>query len=651
MAPSNTQSGRSQPFLASNLFLAVLAVGLTALSIVVWKAQEASNLAQLRAKTEANAIALSSDAEIRYRGIVNAVNRLAGRGRLDTPQKEELWIKDAAFYIDSFAGLETIHWIDRDYMLRLSVPTAAGEGLVGQLASAIPLLPSQIRLLAPVYTGSRLEGFVLGIVDLPSFTAPLTEDLLADYAVQLLNEANAVYVSENWTERHAGDEVRESINLQDAQVLNLFFAPTEQHWRLEATSAQRSLAVSLTLSALMLSSVFFAQNYWALSRLNAARYRELLEQVDLVAVTLDLEGRVTFCNDYLLQLTGWPREEVLGQEYFPRFAPSNWQQVKETILSRLRSEDMPAHAENPLLTRSGDVRWVRFNNTILRNTKGEVIGVASIGEDVTERRLAEARIQQMNAELEQRVRERTRQLEAANRELEAFSYSVSHDLRSPLRGIDGWSLALLEDYGDQLDPQAQSYLHRVRSETQRMARLIDDLLNLARLARAEMRCQPVDLSAMAARLTATLQASAPQRQVTFVIQPGLTAIGDANLLEIALSNLLDNAFKFTSKTAQARIEFGQVDLDGQPAFVVRDNGAGFDPAYAQKLFGPFQRMHKASEFPGTGIGLTIVQRIIHRHGGKIWADAAPAQGAGFYFTLDECYRQEDHTPEYQESSL
>lgn len=237
--------------------------------------------------------------------------------------------------------------------------------------------------------------------------------------------------------------------------------------------------------------------------------------------------------------------------------------------------------------------------------------------------------------LEQRVIQRTAQLESANKELEAFSYSVSHDLRAPLRGIDGWIRALLRDYGSQLDEQAKTYLDKVCSETQCMDNLINDLLQLSRLTSTEMSVKKVNLSAIARMITTRLQEAEPERQVVFEIQEGLQANGDARLLEIALTNLLDNAFKFTEKTPQAHIQFGQTEMEGQRAFFVLDNGAGFDMASAKKLFGAFQRMHKDSEYPGTGVGLTTVQRIIHRHGGRIWAEAATNQGATFYFTLPE----------------
>jgi len=241
----------------------------------------------------------------------------------------------------------------------------------------------------------------------------------------------------------------------------------------------------------------------------------------------------------------------------------------------------------------------------------------------------------LNDELEQRVKDRTVQLEASNRELEAFCYSVSHDLRAPLRGIDGWSLALLEDYREKLDEKGCQYLNRVRADTQRMGRLIDDLLLLSRVTRGTIQRSRVDLTAIAQSVAARLRETEPERRVEFAAQPGLTAQGDARLLDIVLSNLLGNAWKFSGRRPLARVEFGRTEVGGKPAFFVRDNGVGFDMSYAQKLFGAFQRMHEASEFPGTGIGLATVQRVIQRHGGRVWAEAQVDRGATFYFTLDE----------------
>jgi len=242
-------------------------------------------------------------------------------------------------------------------------------------------------------------------------------------------------------------------------------------------------------------------------------------------------------------------------------------------------------------------------------------------------------VQRDAAELEERVAKRTSELAALNRELEAFAYSVSHDLRAPLRGIDGFSQALLEDYADKLDAEGQDYLRRVQAGSQRMGQLIDGLLKLFRVTRGEMRREAVDLSSLAQAVAAELQQREPERRVEFVIAEGLVAEGDAPLLRVVLENLLGNAWKFTAKYPRARIEFGVTQRRGERAYFVRDDGVGFDMAYADKLFGAFQRLHSTAEFDGTGIGLATVQRIIHRHGGRVWAEGMEGQGATFYFAL------------------
>ncbi len=245
----------------------------------------------------------------------------------------------------------------------------------------------------------------------------------------------------------------------------------------------------------------------------------------------------------------------------------------------------------------------------------------------------EGALREAHDELEHRVQDRTTELNNINRELEAFSYSVSHDLRAPLRAIDGFSQALLEDYGEQLDSSGQDHLQRVRLAAQRMSVLIDDLLNLSRVTRSEIRREKLDLSAVVRSIAEELQRTAPGRNATFVIAEGLTADGDAQLLRVAIENLLGNAWKYTSGHSGARIEFGLHQNNGRTAYFIRDDGAGFDPRYSDRLFGAFQRLHAMAEFPGTGIGLATVQRIIRRHGGEIWAEGAVEKGATFYFTL------------------
>jgi len=271
--------------------------------------------------------------------------------------------------------------------------------------------------------------------------------------------------------------------------------------------------------------------------------------------------------------------------------------------------------------------------TIQRSRKREL---ALVQNQLTERKKAQ-----------EELTEHTIALEAANKELEAFSYSVSHDLRSPLRSIDGFSLALLEDYAEQLDETGQDYLNRVRAASQRMARLIDDLLQLSKLTRKDMQREQVDLSALALSITEDLQRNQPERQTKFIIGQNLKTIGDRQLLYVMLENLIGNSWKFTGKKTDPTIEFNSTNNNGKSVYYVKDNGAGFDMEYADKLFGAFQRLHSTNEFEGTGIGLANVQRIINRHGGRVWAEGSIDQGATFYFTLqpqsEQSYDQQKHT--------
>jgi K+-sensing histidine kinase KdpD len=276
-----------------------------------------------------------------------------------------------------------------------------------------------------------------------------------------------------------------------------------------------------------------------------------------------------------------------------------------------------------------------------KQSESEVASYRDHLEDLVKQRTAELENSNRNLNLEiaerkkteEELKQRTMDLETSNRELEAFSYSVSHDLRAPLRSMDGFSQAVLEDYADKLDEQGKDYLNRIRESSQMMAQLIDDILGLSRVVRAELWLTKVNLSDMADAIAQDLKRLEPQRQVEFNIQPGVEAVGDSNLLHSVLENLLNNAFKFSAGRQIARIGFGVEEKNGAKAYFVQDNGAGFDMKYADKLFQPFQRLHSNSEFPGTGIGLATVQRVIRRHGGKIWAEGEVGKGATFHFTL------------------
>jgi PAS domain S-box-containing protein len=310
------------------------------------------------------------------------------------------------------------------------------------------------------------------------------------------------------------------------------------------------------------------------------------------------------------------------------------------------------HALRPYVTRQGLHSFAAVAIRARHRVIGTLTLLRSIGgrsytdEDVTllqdlaDRAGLAIENARLYAQLEDRVRERTQELETANRELEAFSYSVAHDLRSPLRGIAGFSRTVIEDYANQLPPEAVKHLNRIEAGAQRMGLLIDDLLDLSRVSRAELYRRQIDLSEIARAVLARLQIAHPGRDIEIAIEPGLVAYADPRLVDIVLTNLLGNAWKFTSKRAQARIELGASAGPGPTTYVVRDNGAGFDPKYAAKLFGVFERLHPLRDFDGTGIGLAITQRIVDRHGGRIWAHGAVDDGATFFFTLEPRPRRE-----------
>lgn len=363
-----------------------------------------------------------------------------------------------------------------------------------------------------------------------------------------------------------------------------------------------------------------------------SRFRTLVEQVrDYAIFGLDRQGVVTSWNKGAERVYGYGSEEIVGQHFSRFFTLAEISSGKPPRELEIAAAEGVYKEVGKRVRKDGVHIWVDVLITALRDPDGTLRGFAKVTRDITERKRAQEEIVKLNEELEHRVHE----LASVNQELETFSYSVSHDLRAPLRAIAGFSQALEEDYADVLDKQGKDYARRVNAATQRLNQLIDDMLTLSRVTRSEMsRDTPADLSGMAQSIVAQWRATQPDRQVEIVIQPHLETRGDPRLLRIALENLLGNAWKFTSKVPQARIELGTAGTeDDRIVYFVRDNGAGFDMTYSDKLFGPFQRLHTATEFPGTGIGLATVQRIIHRHGGRVWADSVVGEGATFYFTL------------------
>ena len=392
-----------------------------------------------------------------------------------------------------------------------------------------------------------------------------------------------------------------------------------------------------------------------------AIFENLFESLPGLYLVLAPELKILAVSDAYLKATMTEREEIIGRNLFevfpdnPADPTANGTSNLYASLDRVRQTAVT----DTMSIQKYDVRrpdgtyeeryWSPINSPVLgadRRVEYIIHRVEDVTEFVLQKSRSEdntvemrARLEQMEAEIfqsSQKMQMANQQLKSANQELEAFSYSVSHDLRAPLRSIDGFSQALLEDSADQLDDQAKDYLNRVRTATKHMGHLIDDMLTLSHVTRTEMRRQTVDLSALVADVLAEFQKSEPQRQVDLRIESGLLAEGDAQLLRVALVNLLGNAWKFTGKMTNAKIEFGALcNTGGMTEFFIRDNGVGFDMAYADKLFGAFQRLHSTREFPGTGIGLATVQRIVHRHGGQVRGESISGQGATFYFSLSD----------------
>lgn len=393
----------------------------------------------------------------------------------------------------------------------------------------------------------------------------------------------------------------------------------------ETRNTSLAAILSFILIGTLLTRSLLLQRSWEKSlQETEAKYRTIIENTkDYAIFMLDPQGNVLTWNKGAALVIGYEANEIIGQHFSTFYPLKDIQAGKPDMELRIITTEGRYETEGWRLRKDGSQFWANSVFTALREPKGRLLGFSTIVRDLTERKRFESELQSKNAALI-----------AANKELEAFSYSVSHDLRAPLRSADGFSKVLLEDYGEQLDDQAKDYLHRIRASSQRMAQLIDDLLNLSRLTRKEMTLGRVDLSDLVKKGADELQKNEPQRNVKFIVQNGIIVKGDHDLLRVLVENLLSNAWKFTSKHASSTIEFGVISQNKKQVYFVRDDGAGFDMSYIQKLFGAFQRLHRATEFPGTGVGLATVQRIVHRHSGLIWADSQIEKGTTFYFTIE-----------------
>ena len=390
-------------------------------------------------------------------------------------------------------------------------------------------------------------------------------------------------------------------------------------------SATAVITAGIILAVLLLTATFaivVREHVWR-QRSQAQLDRFFTLSLDMLCIA-DTKGYFTRVSPSFTQTLGHSADELVTKPFLDFVHPDD-RPATLAEMDKLRQGVPTIRFENRYRCKDGTYRWLAWKT---QPDVAEGVLYAS-ARDVTHRREAEERIAQLNANLQQQAAA----LAGANRELESFSYSVSHDLRAPLRSIDGFSQVLLEDCADQLSEDGKDCLKRVRNAARTMGELIDALLALGRVSRAELRTERVDLSALASSIAAELRESQPDRLVEFVIAPDIAVEADSRLFRALLSNLLENAWKYSGRRAAARIEFGRTENDGETVFFVRDNGVGFDMAYVGRLFGPFQRLHRQAEYAGTGVGLATVQRILHRHGGRAWAEAVPNEGATFYFTV------------------
>jgi len=364
-----------------------------------------------------------------------------------------------------------------------------------------------------------------------------------------------------------------------------------------------------------------------------SRFRSIFERASIGIATADPEGNLIDANEALARMLGYSRQELKGMNIGQFTHPDDLARELVHLRQLASGESDSYRVDKRYLVRSGQTVWVDLLVNLLRDEQARPVGVLGMVVDITDRRRAEQTIRELNESLERRVEERTAELAASNQELESFSYSVSHDLRAPLRAMNGFSHLLEREYANRMDAKGLDYLSRIRGASKRMGELIDNLLELARVSRLELRREPLDLGAMAREIRGTLEEHDPERRVQWRIADRLPAIADPVLARALLENLLRNAWKFSAEKPESIIEVGSELAEGETAFVVRDNGAGFSMQYADQLFKPFQRLHDPARFEGTGIGLAIVHRIVSRHGGRIWAQSAEGKGCAFYFTL------------------
>lgn len=500
---------------------------------------------------------------------------------------------------------------------------------------------------------SHLVGFVFAPILAHDMMAPtLPSDLDARVYVKTSAGMNLIYDSSK-TKRFGGyvpSFTRSLPPLIEDQDFRIDFATTPAF---DSASDRWLIPITAIAGILVSCLLFLFTNLEATARRRAQReaydrliaqralgmserrLRNLIEQAPLSIQVISPDGRTIEVNSGFEKLWGLCLKDLSQTNLLehPYVAECGLLPYLMRAASGKPTLLPATHFDPSNLTGSGHIRWIAGSAYPLKDDQGRVREIVIMHQDLTDVKQKEEEIKRMNSYLEQRVEERTEMLAVSMAEMEAFSYSVAHDLRAPLRAMGSFARILMEDYSDKLDDEARSFLTRIVENSIHMGELIDGLLDLSRISRATLEKDDVDLSAMAEEIMRNIEKRQPTPWAKTRVQQGLRVDADSRLIHSALENLLDNAWKFSQKSEDALVEFGAEDRAGEHVFFVRDNGAGFDPSYIAKLFKPFERLHTGSEFPGTGIGLATVRRIIERHGGKVWAEGGLGKGATFYFTV------------------
>jgi PAS domain S-box-containing protein len=485
---ANLESKNNRPknsFFSSKFLLPLLGLVFIASSIFLWKSQESRILSQIYSQTESKAKFYSSETENKYDSISNALKRMASREMSLYAADTDKWENDASFYIDTYEGLKSVAWVDGTFRIRQIVPLKDNALFLNEIANQVNWDPLDINLWVPCYDGIELKGYILGTINVAEIISPVISDIDNDYMLQLSKERTIVFSSENWKRLKEGFPVNRTITFQDTAVLSLYFAPTEELINSKIKHSTRLLLASLSFSFVTLAAVYFAQKYSAASKLSELRFQKTFESMVEGCQIISHDWRYLFVNNAAANQNQRKKEELLGRTMM-ECSPG----IKKTdlfpLLQRCMNERAPQETTVFFTFSDGSIGWYELS------IQPAPDGILILSNNITERVQAEEEIRKLNQELEQRVIKRTAQLEAANRELDSFSYSVSHDLRAPLRAMNGFSNILDEEYGKQLPREVQRYLGLVQENSHKMGRLIDDLLLLSRMGKQALKVQEVN---------------------------------------------------------------------------------------------------------------------------------------------------------------